>query len=184
VPVGQRAFLGDQSVALGGKVGSVKTKDRLRPALEQPPPAVPGKARIARHSDQTPRRERRAADIEQAVEHARHRPRRSRANRHQQRLTMIAEASPRRLFEKSDALLQAILQRMLRIVVTLDDRGTEADRQDEGWRNWNAGSRNPGKDRCLGANLFRRRNLRTAGANANNIHQPLPPQPDRSAMTC
>ena len=159
VTLGLGALLRDQRVTLGGKGGWIEPKDGLGPAFEEPPPAVPGKARIARHPDQPPRRFAGAADIEQAVEHAWHRPRRSRAHRDEQRIATIAEAPAGRLFKKRHPLLQAVLERVLGATVALRDCGAKTDRQHEGWRNWDAGARHAGKNGGLGPDFLRRGQL-------------------------
>src|SRR5262249_53710033 len=76
------------------KRGRIASQHRLSKALQEAPPAIPGEPWAARHPNQALHSSRGTADIENGVQHARHRTCGAGANGHQKGLSAIPETLP------------------------------------------------------------------------------------------
>jgi len=91
-------------------------------------------------------------DVEYSVQHARHRSRRSRPYRYQERLPAVAEALSGRAFQELDAFLQPVAQVAFGVRIVIDDSSAKLGREHEGRRDRQAQGRHPRQVSGLGAN--------------------------------
>jgi hypothetical protein len=88
------ATLAAHGLEVGVEMLRVDPGDHLAIAGDQAPVGIPGQARMAADAQQAGQRGLGEADVEQGLHHPRHRHRRTRAHRQQQRMARVAEAQP------------------------------------------------------------------------------------------
>ena len=164
------AFAGGQLRKARRERSGVEAQHGLGVTLEKASPAIPRQPRPAGGSDETLHGGRCATDVEHRVQHARHRPRRARPHRYQERLPAVAEALSGRALQELDAFFQSVAQVAFGMRILADDLGAKLDREHEGRRHRQTERRHPRQVRGFGANRVGGMLLGRYAADTHDMH--------------